>query len=74
MSGTTRRCAHCGRPIINGSAMAYGNAGEVYHAECTRPPQAAPTYAMMGCVCPPGSEATCQGYSCPRKPPVVTTY
>jgi len=22
-----------------------------------------------GCICPPGSEATCQGLGCPRKPP-----
>lgn len=23
----------------------------------------------MGCVCPPGSEATCQGLACPRRTP-----
>lgn len=22
-----------------------------------------------GCVCPPGSEATCKGFGCPRRPP-----
>lgn len=23
-----------------------------------------------GCVCPPGAEATCRGWSCPRNPPM----
>lgn len=23
-----------------------------------------------GCVCPPGAEATCQGWSCPRRAPM----
>jgi hypothetical protein len=25
-----------------------------------------------GCVCPPGAEATCQGFACPRKPLTIT--
>lgn len=31
-----------------------------------RPP--VPTTVLQGCVCPPGSEKTCQGALCPRKP------
>lgn len=33
-------------------------------------PQQLPTMQPMarGCVCPVGAEATCQGFSCPRKP------
>jgi hypothetical protein len=27
-----------------------------------------------GCICPPGSEATCQGWQCPRNPPMTQKY
>ena len=37
--GTTMLCTHCRRPIINAAAV-YGKAGEPYHFECTRSPQA----------------------------------
>lgn len=36
MGGTTQICAHCGRPVL--TMPAYGNAGEVYHFECTQSP------------------------------------
>lgn len=26
----------------------------------------------MGCVCPVGAEATCQGFACPRRPMKIT--
>jgi hypothetical protein len=26
-----------------------------------------------GCICPPGSEATCQGFACPRRNPFAGT-
>lgn len=26
-----------------------------------------------GCICPPGSEKTCQGFGCPRKPMIATS-
>lgn len=73
MTGITLRCAYCGRPIVN-AASVYGLAGEPYHAECTRPPATSPTWSYgHGCMCPPGSEATCKGVSCPRQP-ITTTY
>jgi len=31
-----------------------------------------PQPVMRGCVCPPGAEATCQGFACPRKPLTIT--
>ena len=31
-------------------------------------PDPAPVVSAQGCICPPGSEATCQGPFCPRKP------
>ena len=37
-AGTTPLCAHCGRPVL--AMAAYGNAGEVYHFECTQSPYA----------------------------------
>jgi hypothetical protein len=29
------------------------------------------TFVPHGCVCPPGSEKTCQGLTCPRRAPIV---
>jgi len=59
--GTTPLCGYCGRPV-RGSDLDYLT-GIPYHIACTHPPG-----PMMchGCICPPGSEATCQGLSCPR--------
>ena len=28
--------------------------------------------SVPGCVCPPGAEATCKGWGCPRTPSTVT--
>lgn len=30
-------------------------------------PMTGPVSTPMGCICPPGSEKTCQGLSCPRR-------
>lgn len=58
-------CAHCGRPVIGPSAQtAVYHGGVVYHWQCTQPP-APPT--SPGCLCPPGSERTCEGLTCPRR-------
>lgn len=27
-----------------------------------------------GCICPPGAEATCQGWNCPRRAQTFTSY
>ena len=27
-----------------------------------------------GCICPPGSEATCRGMACPRNPPMTQKF
>lgn len=37
-----------------------------------RVPSGPPSLTLRGCVCPPGSEATCQGPTCPRKPWRIT--
>lgn len=63
MTGTTPVCAYCGRPVL--SLASYGNSGEVYHFECTRPPET--KVEARGCVCPAGAEKTCEGAMCPRK-------
>lgn len=64
MTGITLKCAHCGRPIVG--VAVYGNLAEPYHPECTRPPAAQPT-CQVGCICPPGSEATCKAMFCHRR-------
>lgn len=55
-TGTTQVCFYCGRPVIFGP-VAYGNSGDIYHDECTKPPVGfapAQTYApppqSPGCV------------------------
>lgn len=73
-TGITLKCAQCGRAIAGNVSSVWGTGGEVYHAECTRPPVVdpiqvpAPIIYAHGCVCPAGAEATCQGPSCPRRP------
>lgn len=68
-TGFDMHCSYCGRPIVN-SLHVWG-AGGVYHLACTQPPREAHSAAVqVGCVCPPGSEATCANPLCGRK--VVT--
>jgi hypothetical protein len=72
MTGTTPRCAYCGRPVINAPTV-YGAAGEAYHVECTHPgPRQQSMQYQAGCVCPPTSEQTCQASLCPRRGLSVT--
>ncbi len=59
--GVVPLCGFCGRPIASNPAWL----GAIpYHFACTQPPAAA---VPLGCICPPGAEATCQGLSCPRR-------
>ena len=44
---------HVGNPMLVWSHGAY-------------PPTTQPVH-IQGCICPPGSEATCRGISCPRR-------
>jgi hypothetical protein len=53
----------CSRPECQGTGGCAhrGPLGEACHF---------PTYTgtPRGCICPPGSEATCKGFGCPRQP------
>lgn len=42
------------------------------HAEIERL-RAALKAKPRGCICPPGAEATCRGWDCPRNPPMGPT-
>lgn len=37
------------------------------HVCPSSPNKAPPQAAAHGCICPPGAEATCQGFLCPRR-------
>ncbi len=57
--GTTPFCHVCFRPVIG--AAVYGNAGEAYHPECTRPPEHARLSELtMPRYAPLPSEPGCQ--------------
>lgn len=45
-SGVTLVCQFCERPIVTGYAS-FGQAGEPYHTECTRPPEQVMTKEEM---------------------------
>ncbi len=62
--GESATCGNCGKAILGPGAWGI-NPAAVCHC-CShdqRPLSAKP----QGCICPPGSEATCQGLSCPRR-------
>ena len=62
--GTVPLCGFCGRPV-RASDLTYIDGSPVaYHISCTHPPL---QLASRGCICPPGAEATCQGWQCPRR-------
>lgn len=62
--GVVPVCGYCGRPVRESDLTMLNGNPMPYHIACTYPPASPPQH---GCVCPAGSEATCQGFSCPRR-------
>ena len=60
--GTVPLCGFCGRPV-RGSDLCFIGGSTPYHIACTYSPKP----STIGCICPVGAEATCRGWSCPRR-------
>lgn len=63
-AGVVPSCGFCGRPVRGGDLCFLDGSPTPYHIACTYPPAPAISH---GCICPPGAEATCQGWLCPRR-------
>lgn len=60
----TGTCGTCGKVILGPGAWGINPMAICACCEHDRRPLSATPH---GCICPPGSEQTCQGLNCPRK-------
>jgi len=64
--GESATCGNCGKAILGPGAWGINPLAVCHCCSCE---QRAIQSRPLGCVCPPGAEATCQGIACPRKWP-----
>ncbi len=62
--GESRTCANCHKLILGPGGWGINPTAV---CSCGNPQPITPT--QQGCICPPGSETTCQGMMCPRRAP-----
>lgn len=61
--GETATCRKCGKVILGP-----GGWGISPNAVCGCSDPERVSSVPQGCICPPGSETTCKGLMCPRRP------
>lgn len=66
--GETATCGNCGKVILGPGPWAIDPWAVCHCCEHDRRPLSAGP-SQHGCICPPGSEQTCRGLQCPRRPP-----
>ena len=61
--GESRECGNCHKLVLGPGSWGINPTMVCY---CSDPRPLAPVQSH-GCICPPGSEKTCQGLMCPRR-------
>lgn len=64
--GESATCGTCGKAILGPGAWGINPLAVCSCCSHDRHPLSAKSH---GCICPPGSEQTCQGLGCPRRVP-----
>lgn len=63
--GESRTCGNCGKSILGPGA--WGISPNAVCGCCVHDQRPLVPTQSHGCICPPGSEATCKGLTCPRR-------